>query len=819
MLAYCHPLRSLRLYLLCISLPITVLAADHASIHGTVTDPLGAVVVDAKVELVEGAEVTASASTDRGGQYRLPLTKGKRYQIRVLAPSFHPVTADVPYRSGTDDTRVNVILSVETLAQQITVTATGTPTPQAQVGAAVSVLGRDKYTYAHDVQETLRLIPGLQITQSGQRGGTTSLFVRGGYDNYNKVLLDGIPANDIGGQVEFANLALAGIDNIEVLRAPNSALYGADALAGVVSLTTTRGTTRLPQVTYKVGGGNFGTYEQEATLGGAYKQVDYFSDFSRFDTANGIPNSAFHNGTYAENFGWRPLANTTLRTTVRRIAVADGNPNATELFGIPDDAVQKAQDTLVGATLENQTTDTWHNLLRYSGLRLRGQFTDYAPTGLPYDSPVLGNLYIGAPVTIRGANGYSVSGQAEFQFPGTYPNQFLNSTDRDVLYVQSDYRLNPHTIGLVAFKYEYERGYTLSTGFAKSAVDRTNYSSSLEINGDLRHRLHYSVGTGIEDNAVFGIAATPRAALAYYLVRPGNTSWLSGTKLRFSFSNGIKEPSISYQTSSLYGLLAALPNGSALVSQYHITPIGAERARTFDGGVDQQLFAGRGRLAITYFHNNFSDGIEFVPQTGLVALGVPEAVAQAAEFGAAVNSQVLRAQGAEVELEYKLGEQFSARGGYTYLDAVVERSFSSDALSPSYNPAFPSVPIGVFSPLRGARPFRRAPHSGYFGVYYSRSRWLLSLTGTLVGRRDDSDFLFDKDGGPSLLLPNRNLDAGYQHLDASSSYRVNGVLSLYSSFQDVLGEHSSEAFGFPNLPFTFSSGIKITVGGESWKLK
>jgi len=194
-------------------------------------------------------------------------------------------------------------------------------------------------------------------------------------------------------------------------------------------------------------------------------------------------------------------------------------------------------------------------------------------------------------------------------------------------------------------------------------------------------------------------------------------------------------------------------------------------------------------------------------------------VAQAAEFGAAVNSQVLRAQGAEVELEYKLGEHFSARGGYTYLDAVVERSFSSDALSPSYNPAFPSVPIGVFSPLRGARPFRRAPHSGYFGVYYSRSRWLLSLTGTLVGRRDDSDFLFDKDGGPSLLLPNRNLDAGYQHLDASSSYRVNGVLSLYSSFQDVLGEHSSEAFGFPNLPFTFSSGIKITVGGESWKLK
>jgi iron complex outermembrane receptor protein/vitamin B12 transporter len=501
------------------------------------------------------------------------------------------------------------------------------------------------------------------------------------------------------------------------------------------------------------------------------------------------------------------------------VAVADGNPNALELYGIPDDGVQKSQDTLVGVTLENQTTDRWHNLLRYSGLRLRGQFTDYAPTGIPYTSPVLGDLFIGAPVTIRGANGYSVSGQGEFKFPGTYPNQFINSADRDSLYAQSNYSINPHTIALVAFKYEHERGYTLSTGFPQSAVDRTNYSATAEINGDFRNRLYYTVGTGIENNAVFGLAGTPRVTLAYYLFRPGNTGWLSGTKLRFSFSNGIKEPSIFNQTNSLRGLLEGLPNGQQLISQYHITPIGAERARTIDGGLDQQLFGGSGRLGITYFFNRFSDGIEFVPQQGLPSLGVPDAVAQAAQFGAAVNSQVLRAQGVEVELEYKLGSNFWIRGGYTYLDAVVERSFSSDTLFPSFNPSFPAIPIGAFSPLKGARPFRRAPHSGYFGINYSRSRWLLSVTGTLVGKRDDSDFLFDKDGGTTLLLPNRNLDAGYQLLDVSGSYRMNRALSLYSSFQNVLAQHYSEAFGFPSLPFTFRSGIKITLGGESWKLK
>jgi len=818
MLAFCHRFRCVHLYLLCIALPITAFATDSASVRGTVTDPLGAVVSHARVELVDADGVLASTTTDDNGQYRLPLRKGQHFQVRVLAASFRPTVSDVPY-TGPGDIRVNVILSVEAVSEQITVTATGTPTPQAQVGAAVSVLGPAEYPYTHDVQEALRLVPGLQVTQTGQRGGTTSLFIRGGYDNYNKVLIDGIPVNDIGGAVEFANLALAGVNNVEVLRSPNSALYGADALAGVVSLTTMRGTTLLPQVTYKVGGGNFGTYEQEATLGGAFKQVDYFSDFSRFDAANAIPNSSFHNGTYSGNFGWRPLANLSLRTTVRRIAVSDGNPNAIQLYGIPDDAVQKSQDTLVGVTLENQTTEDWHNLVRYSALRLRGQFTDYAPTGIPYDSPILGDLYIGAPVTIRGANGYSVTGQAEFQFPGTYPNQFLNSTGRDVLYAQSDYRISPHVLALAAFKYEHERGNTLSTGFTKSAVDRTNYSSTLEINGDLRNRLHYSIGTGIEDNSVFGIKATPRATLAYYLVRPGSAHWMSGTKLHFSFSSGIKEPSIYYQTNSLYGLLEALPDGAALISQYHVTPIGAERALTFDGGVDQQVLGGRGRFAAAYFHNHFSEGIEFVPQQGLISLGVPEAVAQAAEFGAAVNSQVLETQGAEIDLEYKLREHFWARGGYTHLDAVVQRSFSSDALSPSYNPAFPSIPIGVYSPLKGARPFRRAPDSGYFGLNYSHSRWLLSLTATLVGNRDDSDFLSDKDGGPSLLLPNRNLDAGYQRFDVSGSYRISKVLSLYSSFQNVLARHYSEAFGFPNPPFSVSSGIKITVGGESWKLK
>ena len=801
-----------------LELTIVLSASESAFVRGTVTDPLGATIVNARIELLQREQIVASGATGTDGQYRLPISPGERYRLRVTAPSFGRAEMEVPYAVHGGEIEVNAILNIATLTSQITVTATGTPTPEAQVGASLSTLGTEDYRYVQDVQEALRLVPGLQATQTGQRGGTTSLFIRGGYGNYNKVLVDGVPANDIGGDVEFADLALASIESLEVLRAPNSTLYGADALAGVVSLTTARGTTRLPQLTYKVGGGNFGTYEQEGTIGGAYRQFDYFTDFARFDTSNSTPGSTFHNATVAGNFGWRLATATNVRGTVRRLVSSDGNPNAIELFGIPDAAEKKAQSTLLGTTLENQTTGNWHNLVRYSAQRLDGEFTDFAPTGVPYNSPILGSVYIGAPVAIHGANGYDVSGKALFQFPGTYPNQFLNSAARDILYAQSDYRFGAHTVGLASFEYEHERGDTLFTGSPRSAVDRTNYSSTVEVKGDLWNRLFYTAGSGIDDNAVFGTEATPRATIAYYLTRPSTTMRLSGTKLRFSFSSGIKEPSISEQTESLFGLLEQLSNGKQIISQYHVSPIGAELARTFDGGVDQQLFGGRGRIGITYFHNRFTEGIEFVPQSGLVSLGVPAAVAAATPFGAYVNSQTLRAQGAEVELNYKLGTRISARGGYTYLGAVVERSFSSDALFPSINPAFPTIPIGGFSPLKGARPFRRAPHSGYFGIYYNHPRWLLAVTGTLVGKRDDSDFLFDKDGGTTLVLPNRNLDTSYQRIDATASYRINRLLSLYGSFQNILGQHYQEAFGYPALPFTFRSGMKITFGGESWQL-
>jgi vitamin B12 transporter len=95
-----------------------------------------------------------------------------------------------------------------------------------------------------------------------------------------------------------------------------------------------------------------------------------------------------------------------------------------------------------------------------------------------------------------------------------------------------------------------------------------------------------------------------------------------------------------------------------------------------------------------------------------------------------LNSMAYQAQGIESEVEYGLGKNIFVRGGYTYLDAVVQRSFSSDAIGPSTNPNYPAIPIGNYSPLVGARPFRRPPHTGFASVIYTGRKW----SGVLNGR-------------------------------------------------------------------------------------
>ena len=256
-------------------------AQNGGSVAGTVIDPLGARVSGAAVKLLLGGKTVKDATSSAEGDFTFDGLNAGRYQIEVSSPGFQTRTTDPMFVGGSGRVTVEVALPIGPLEQDVSVTAAATDVLPSQVGAPVTVL--DSTTLGMlgkpDVLEALRLVPGVSLVQTGGRGGITSAFVRGGNSNFNKVLIDGIPANDIGGSVDLATYSLVGVDRVEALRDPNSVMFGSDALSGVVSLTSPRGHTTVPEASLSIDGGNLGTNRESVGVGGTIKRVDYFSEF------------------------------------------------------------------------------------------------------------------------------------------------------------------------------------------------------------------------------------------------------------------------------------------------------------------------------------------------------------------------------------------------------------------------------------------------------------------------------------------------------------------------------------------------------------
>ncbi|MGH9451895.1 MAG: TonB-dependent receptor [Terriglobia bacterium] len=792
------------------SLTLPSNAASGGTLRGRVTDPLGAAVANAKVTLLRRGKPVDHTRANGSGEFSFTSLPPGSYRVQAEAPGFNPVESARAYVAQGASTRLAVMLQVGPLEQQTVVSATGQATPQSQTGAPVSVIGPHELKALNklDVLDALRLVPGVAVVQVGQRGGVASVFVRGGNDDFNKIIIDGIPANEIGGQFDFANLATSGVDEVEVFKGPNSILYGSDALAGVISVTTKHGSTTTPRFTYSVDGGNFNTLRQEVSVGGVFKRFDYFSDFMRFDTQNSLPNSSFHNGTYSGNFGWEPTQRSSVRFTAHHDATGLGSPNALAVYGIPDDSFQHEQDTYLGLTAQDQTTTRWHNLVRLTSTGNHYFFDTPAPAGIPFE----GN-YVGLPVTFCGANGTCASGQAILDYGGVYPSLYNSRTVVRSVRAETDYDFAPELSLAGAFQYTHESGFTQASSSSRTNDTRSNYDAFLEARGSYGQRAFATAGAGFEDNAIFGFAVTPRVSAAYYLRRPDSSSAWGHTKLNVNFGEGVMEPSIFQEGSSLYTTLAGLEGGPSLIQQFHVTPVGAERSRSFDFGVEQGFWGERALASATLFHERFYDLLDYVPDSALPGFGVPPAVIAAIPFGAYINSDSYRSRGVETSLRVKLTSNLLLQAGYTYLDAIVTQSFTSGALSPAFNPAYPNTPIGAYAPLVGALPFRRPPHSGDFVLTYARRRFGLNLNGYLVSRSDDSTLLTDENFGNTLLLPNHNLLAGYQLMDFSGWYDVHRGVTLYTTMGNILSEHYQAAFGYPALPFTFRAGVRFTLGG------
>ena len=783
----------------------TILQAQTAgAVRGKVLDPLGRAVFQAKVILLQDGKEVAQGTSDAEGSFDLAAPGSGAYSVQVASSGFASQTIAPIFIADGKTTEVTVQLSVGSQSQQVVVTATGTPIPESQVGASITLIDSDQIQALNklDVLEELRLVPGAQIAQTGQRGGTTALYLRGGDSDFNKVLIDGIPANSIGGLFDFAQLSNGGVGSVEVLRGSNSVLYGSDALAGVVSVTSTRGKTTLPQLQYSADGGNFGTYKQDASLGQVVDRFDYFGNFFRYDTSGSFPNDFFHNVTFDGNAGWFPNTRTGVRITARNNTTDLGSPNAISLFGIEDDSTQRNKNTYVGGTVQDQTTERWHNQAQFAFAQFSEQFVNPTPTGTFFNSPIEGPVYLGNTVTIRGGNGYSVTGQAILDFGGTYPMVFSDYEGHRSVNFQTEYQFPHNWTGIAGARWEHENGQ----GFI-----RNNYNYYLETHGSVAHRLFATAGVGIDKNEVFGVAASPRVSLAYYLRSPLDSGFFGQTKLKFNYGQGIEEPSTSEQASTLIALLTP-----AQIAEFGVSAIGPQRSRTQDYGIEQGLWNGRAIIGATFFYNRFYDLISFLGINDLVAIGVPPEAAEATPFGGAyVNADSERALGTELDFKTDLGHGVLFQGNYTYLDSKTTKAFGS----PAFNPLFPDIPIGAFAPLVGARPFRNAPHSGSLAFFYSRKKFNASFAGSLIGSRDDSTFLSDENGGNTMLLPNRNLASAYEKFDLSFSYSVRPALQLYTSIENLFSQHYEAVFGFPALPFTIRSGLKFTLGGPGgWAL-
>ncbi len=790
-------------------------------IRGRVTDPLGRAIPGARVQLVETGKVVSIAYANPDGTYELRSGDGGRFTLLGSAGGYLPGIGTDFYGGVTDVVSQDVVLSTTTVQQQVSVTASGLPTPLQQLTAPVQLIQPQDLATRVGVISELSQSPGNAVVQTGQAGSVTSLFVRGGPSDGNKVLVDGVPAEDVGGGFDWGTVASTGLASVEMYRNPNSALYGSDSQTGVVSLSTPRGFSLKPVVNYSGDAGNLHAYRNEVTVGGTLKKLDAFAGYSRYDTSNALLNDEYHDSTAVANLGYDLFKGATIRATVRNSDSAEGLPGAYGFYGLVQDGKEGDQDLYGNITVEDRTDGDWHNLVRYGIARKREQAAYFGQAGnlVTINDPVYGTFpaYVGNVTTIRGANGYAVTGQAQI-----FNTDNDSVSNRDELYYQSDYAFTKHLAALFGFRYDNERGsfVTFGTYGEQEQLQRTNYEWNLEFQGDVLNRVFYSVGGSLQKNHLYGYAGEPRFGLSWVPVRPG-PGLLRGTKFRGNAATGVQEPSLATEFDSLYRQLEAAGD-TADVALYRIEPLGPERSRSLDLGLDQSIYGQKLKASVDFFHNQFSHQLEEVGSAALEQyFGFAPTNPNLYLYGAELNSLAYRAEGGELQVEWQAPKGFFVRGGYTYLDGKTSQSFAGDAVAatqgiPTENPSIPGVPIGGLSPLVGGRPFRRPPHTGFFAVDYHHGNLSLMLKGALASRADDSTFLsgLDTTDGNSLLLPNRDLDYGYAKLDLGGVYQWKHGIAVFTQLENLLNDQHIAPIGYPSLPFTVRGGLKLWLGGD-----
>ena len=283
---------------------LLVAAASATEFKIKVVDPQSVPVAGAQVELFPGDSSTPAAiqTTSADGLALFHGLDSPPYRAHVLAAGFATQNADI---SASESEPITVRLRLAPATETVTVSATRTLVPNNEAGADVESLNAGQLEVMRPVaaDDALQFLPGAIVSTAGQRGGLSSLFVRGGDSTYNKVIVDEVPVNDPGGTFDFGVLPLEGADRLEFVRGAQSTLYGSDAMTSVVRVFTRTGSTPLPELRFGADGGNQGTANGYASLAGANGRFDFNLFADQFNTMGQGPNDDYSNSLQGGNVG------------------------------------------------------------------------------------------------------------------------------------------------------------------------------------------------------------------------------------------------------------------------------------------------------------------------------------------------------------------------------------------------------------------------------------------------------------------------------------------------------------------------------------
>ncbi len=448
--------------------------------------------------------------------------------------------------------------------KDIVVTAHLTATPERHIGSAVTVITskdieQQQVTYVSDI---LRTIPGLAVNQSGGGFGTlTQVRIRGAEGNHTLVRLNGIELNDPsrGSEFNFGNLLAENVERIEVIRGAQSALYGSDAIGGVINIITKRGNQGI-QLSAQVEGGSFSTYKASGGISGGWEdKIDFSVNASQFESEgisiaeSGNEKDDNRNLTLDGNVNFRILENWKIGVTGKLVR------SNTEMDGFQGG---------IGAIDADNETETHQKFGRvFSKLALFDEVE-----WLNWNHMISANYSDNKRDNVRNK-------ELGGEFDGRN-SKYAYQTD---LYIDTaSFAQSNHTF---TFLVEHEKdAVKVKSSFSDvdKSIQTTSYVGEYKLG--LFDRLFLSGGIRYDDNDdLFKNATTYRATLSYLHKE-------TDTRLHASYGTGVKNPTLF----ELYGFSENYEGNPSLQS---------EESQSFDAGIEQRFLNGRFSLDTTYYNN------------------------------------------------------------------------------------------------------------------------------------------------------------------------------------------------------------------------